>query len=202
MSQTELYYRTQLRDKITVLPNQCDALIDDHILHNLKLKVEKKVGDNGMVLYVTRVLNYNNGIIDGVNLMSSTVYTIYYECFFCSPIEGMEIICVIENSMKGILIARNGPIYAGIEIGPSKIDTQKFEINNGKIYYKKNNTQVDKGTFVKLEIINRKLNSRESNISTVCKLLDLATKSEIQMYEQDQKMILGIDVNDDAEEMI
>lgn len=202
MSQHELYYRTQLRDKITVLPNQCDAGIDDHILQNLKLKVEKKVGDNGMVLYVTRIINYYDGVIDGVNLMSSTVYTIYYECFFCSPIEGMEIICVIENSMKGLLIARNGPIYAGIEIGPSKIDTQKFEINNGKIYHKKNNTLIDKGIYVKLEIINRKLNSKESNISTVCKLLDIATKSEISMFDQDQKMIMGIDLNDDAEEMI
>ena len=202
MSQLELYYRTQLRDKVTLLPEQCDANIDDHLLVNLKQKVEGKVGDNGMVLYITRIINYDNGIIDGINLMSSTVYDIYYECFFCSPTEGMELICVIDKFVKGLLVVRNGPIRAGIEIGPSKIDTQKFEINNGKIYYKKNNTMIDKGNYIKVEIINRKLNSRETYITAVCKLLDVASKNEIQLYEQDQKMILGIDSNDDEYEMI
>ena len=197
MAQISLYYRTQLETKVSLLPEQIDGNMDDHMLTNLKAKIEGKCIDNGIVLKINRLIDYEYGMIDKANFMGTTVYKVNYECFICSPTKDLEIICVLENIVKGYLIAKNGPIIVAIQF--NNIDTQKFEISGNTIIVSKTKTPIQKGDFLKVSIIRINNNLGEKNIVTMCKLLNLATKDEIKSFEEDQLLVTDGSVDDNKE---
>ncbi len=197
MAQISLYYRTQLETKVSLLPEQIDGNIDDHLLENLKAQVEKKSIDNGIVLKVNKLINYEYGMIDKVNFMGTTVFPVKYECFICSPTKDLEIVCILENIVKGFLIAKNGPVIVAIQF--NNIDTQRFKISGNNIVYNKSERPIEKGDYLKVSIISINNNLGEKDIVTMCKLLNLANKEEIQSYEQDQLLITGGNEEDNQE---
>lgn len=197
MAQLNLYYRTQLATKVSLLPEQINGNMDKHLLNNLKVKIEGKSNDNGIVLKVNRLIDYDYGMIDKVNFMGTTVYLVKYECFICSPIKNLEMICVLENIVKGYLIAKNGPVIVAIQF--NNIDTQKFEISDNTIVVSKTKKPIAKGDYLKVSVISINNNAGEKNIVTMCKLLNLATKEEIRSFEEDQMMITDGSPDDNKE---
>ncbi|XWV24978.1 dna-directed rna polymerase subunit [Tupanvirus deep ocean] len=197
MAQISLYYRTQLDTKVSLFPEQIDGNMDDHILENLKAKIEGKSIDNGIVLRINRLISYDYGMIDKANFMGTTVFPVKYECFICSPTKDLEIVCVLENIVKGFLIAKNGPVIIAIQF--NNVDTQKFEISGNNILYSKTKKPIEKGDYLKVSIININNNLGEKNIVTMCKLLNMANKDEIQSYEQDQLLITNGSEDDNKE---
>jgi DNA-directed RNA polymerase subunit E'/Rpb7 len=197
MAQITLYFRSQLETKVSLLPEQIDGNMDDHILENLRAKIEGKSIDNGIVLKINQLINYDYGMIDKSNFMGTTVFPVKYECFICSPTKNLEIICVMENNIKGFLIAKNGPVIVAIQF--NNIDTQKFEINGNNIIYNKTKKPIEKGAYLKVSIININNNLGEKNIVTMCKLINLASKDEIQSFEQDQLLVTNGREDDDKE---
>lgn len=195
MAQINLYYRTQLESKVSLLPEQIDADIDTHLLNNLKAKIEGKTNDHGIVLKIVRLIDYGYGIIEKINFMTTTVYEVKYECFICSPTKNLEIICILQSIIKGYLIAKNGPVIIAVE--SNNFDTQKFKMENGELLYK-DGTKIKKGDYLKVSIINIKNNLGERKITTVCKLLNKASDEEIRLFENDQRLIA--DENDDIDE--
>src|SRR5581483_1684779 len=104
MANMNLYYRTQLETKVSLLPEQIDGNIDNHILQNLRTKIEGKTIDNGIVLKINRLIDYNYGVIDKANFMGTTVFHVKYECFICSPTKNLEMVCIVDNDkIKGYL---------------------------------------------------------------------------------------------------
>lgn len=200
MAQVSLYYRTQLETKVSLLAEQVDANMDDHLLNNLRNKIEKKAIDSGIVLRITKIINYKHGIIDKINFMGTTVYSVLYECFICSPVKDLEIICVVRNIIKGYIIASNGPIMIAIQF--NNIDNTIFEINNDDIQVKMDiKKKIQKDDYLKVSIININNNLGQENILVICKLINLATPDEIDMYKRDQKMVVD-GTNDDDNEFI
>lgn len=198
MAQINLYYRTQLETNVSILPQQIDGNIDDHMLKNLRHKIEGKTNENGFVLKVNRLISYDDGMIDKANSMGTTVFPVTYECFICSPTIGLEIICVIENIITGYLVAKNGPIKCAI--GYINIDHKKFEISDKNVVFKKTKEALKKGDYIKVSIINISFKNHygKKYMHTVCKLLNLASKTEIQAYDDDQRLVDdNVQVNDD-----
>ena len=197
MAQISLYYRTQLDTKVSLFPEQIDGNMDDHILENLKAKIEGKSIDNGIVLKINRLINYDYGMIDKVNFMSTCVFFVKYECFICSPTKDLEIVCILENIVKGFLIARNGPVIVAIQF--NNIDTRRFEISGNNIIYTKTKKPIEKNDYLKVSVISINNNLGEKDIVTMCKLINLANKEEIQSYEQDQLLVTGGNEEDNKE---
>ena len=104
MSRLSLYYQTQLDAKISLLPSQINADMDKYLLENLKSKIEKKAIDYGIVLQINRLIDYDYGMIDKNNFQGTVVYNVKYECFICSPVKNFEIICVLDNIIKGFYL--------------------------------------------------------------------------------------------------
>lgn len=199
MAQISLYYQTQLETKVSLLPQQLDANMDVHMLENLKAKIEKKSIDNGIVLKINRLIDYNYGMIDKANFMGTTVYNVKYECFICSPTKNLEMICILDNIVKGYLIGRNGPVIVAVQF--NNIDTQRFEISGETILNIKSKILIKKGDYLKVSVISVNNNLGEQNIVTMCKLLNLADKDEIRRFEEDQKLVMD-DSNEDSKEFI
>lgn len=198
MSSLDLYYLTQLETKVSLKPDQIDGNLDDHLLNNLRAKIEGKAIDSGIVIRIYKLIDYQYGTIDKTNFMGTTVFPVNYECFICSPIKNLEIVCVLENIVKGFLIGRNGPIMVVIQF--NNIDTQRFEVNDNGITIKKTKNLLKKGNHLKVQIISINNNLGEKTIVTMCKLLNLANDNEIKMFNQDQDLVVGND--NDAQEFI
>ena len=194
MAQISLYYQTQLETKISLLPEQINGDIDDHILENLKTKIDTKSIENGIVIRIIKLIDYDYGMIDKANFMGTTVYKVRYECLLCSPIKDLEMICVVDNIVKGFLVCRNGPIFAAVQF--SNIDTHIFKIDNDKIYHIQTNKEIKKSDHLKVSIININNNLGERNIVAVCKLLNIGSKSDIKKFKEEQELIENV-VDDD-----
>ena len=197
MSNQGLYYRTQLETKVVLLAEQADADIDEHLFANLKRSVTGKTMENGIVIDVKRILSYDYGVIDPSNFMTSITYNVKYECSVCSPSKDLEIICNVDSIVKGFIFAKNGPIVAAIQV--SNIDSNNFTVSDNNVVVKKTGHIVEKGDHLKVSIINVKSNMGEKHITTICKLIAFAKKSEIAQFENEQKMVIG-ESNDDAKD--
>lgn len=189
MAQINLYYKTQLETKVSLLPEQINGNIDDNILNNLRVKVEGKIDENGIVIKINRLIDYTYGMIDKTNFMGTTVYTVKYECLLCSPIKSLEIIGVVDNIVKGYIIGRNGPVIIVVEF--NNINPQIFEISNNTIVDLQTKKPIEKGNYIKVSIININNNLGEKNIVVMCKLLSFASEDEITHFHEEQQLISG-----------
>lgn len=197
MAQIGLYFQTQLETKVSLLPEQINGSFDTHLMENLKAKVERKSNENGIVLKVNRLIDYNYGMIDKANFMGTTVYQVKYECFLCSPVKDLEMVCILDNIVKGFLIGRNGPVTIAVQF--NNIDIQKFGINGNNITHLKSKKIIQKGDYLKVTVININNNLGEENIMTICKLINLADKDDIKRFEEDQLLITNGNVDDTKE---
>lgn len=187
MAQIGLYNQTQLETKVSLLPEQIDGNIDNHLLTNLKAKSEGKTGENGIVIKITKIINYDYGMITKTNFMASTVYNVKYECFLCSPVKDLEMICVVNNLIKGYIISKNGPIIAVIQF--NNIDTQKFEISNDTIINIKTKREIKVDDYIKVSVINVTNNLGEAEMVAMCKLINFADKNEIEKFKNEQNLL-------------
>ncbi|AGC01981.1 putative DNA-directed RNA polymerase subunit [Acanthamoeba polyphaga moumouvirus] len=193
MAQISLYYQTQLENKVSLLPDQMDSEMDEHLLRNLESKVKGKVTKDGIVLKINRLISYEPGIIPKSNFASTAVYDVKFECLVCSPTINLTIICVVENIIKGYLIAKNGPVT--VIIMYNNINNDKFTIVSGNVVYNNNKTAIQKGDYIKVSVVNINSSIDENKILTMCKLIDFATKEEISSFDNDQALIMGDDNN-------
>lgn len=197
MAQQSLYFQTKLEDKVSLLPSQMVGNMENYLLQNLEAKVKDKVTEHGIVLKVNRIIEYDYGIISKNNFSGTAIYRVKYECLICSPVKNLSIVCLVENIVKGYIIAKNGPVIVAIPF--NNIDSDKFQLTNGNIVYKNNSNNIQKGDYVKVSIINIKTNLNEKKITTIAKLLDMATNDEIKSYENDQLLIVNGDIDDGQE---
>lgn len=197
MAQNSLYYRAQFETKVTLLPKQIDGNLSDHILENLRMKVEKKTTEDGIIIRVNNLVNFRDGIIDGTNSSGSTVFTVKYDCFVCSPTRGLEIVCSVENMVKGYIIGKNGPVVVAISF--ENIDSQYFKTGEDTVTNIKTGEQIKFEDYLKVSIINIQSNLWEKEITMICKLLNFATDAEISAFEMDQKLVTGRDVDEDKQ---
>lgn len=196
MANMNLYYLTQLETKVSLLPEQINRNIDDHILQNLKAKIEGKTIGNGIVLKINKLIDYKYGMIDKTNFMGTTVFQVNYECFICSPTKNLELICVVDNDkIKGFVVCSNGPVVIAIHF--NNIDPEKFEINENSLVPIKTKKPIKMGDHLKVSVINVKMNLGEPEIVVMAKLINLASKEEIKAFEKDQLIATNSQVNDD-----
>ena len=187
-----LYYRSVLEENVSLLPSQMDGNLEEHLLSNLKNKVENRPFTKGFIIRVIRKLEISNGIIDKSNFTGTAVIPVKFECYICSPLKDMEIICSYENIVKGFILTSNGPVKMTILY--NQIDTNKFSItkdseNDDQLIYNKTKEKVEIGTYVRVAIISVADNPSKKQISSIGKLLDIATNDEKKAFEDEQRYV-------------
>ncbi len=197
MAQLSLYYQTQLETKVSLLPEQITGDIDDFILENLKSKIDTKSIENGIVIKIIRLIDYDYGMIDKIHFMGTTIYKVKYECLLCSPVKDLEMICKVDNIIKGYVISKNGPIYVAVPF--NNIDANVFEISGNNIKYSSSGRIINKNDHLKVSIISINNNIGERNIVVMCKLLNFASKNDIKKFNEEQLLIGDSTVDDNIE---
>jgi DNA-directed RNA polymerase subunit E'/Rpb7 len=145
----------------------------------LKKKLEKKCNKNGFIDEIYKILEYSDGIMPPENLNGVTIYNIAYNCKLCIPIENTVIIGHIRVTNQELIVSINGPIM--IFIPKENVDTSIWNIIDGYTN-KVKKTKLVSGDYVKIQIIDKRINQNDSQIKAIGKLLDFATSEEVDKY--------------------
>lgn len=193
MAQQSLYHLTQLESRVVVLPSQLVRNLKDNILENLRINVEKKVVESGIVMKVNHLISHNHGTIDREGFSGSTVYKVDYSCYICSPADGMEIVCVLTNMVDGFLICTNGPVIVMVSTG--QLESDDVKVKNRNLVNKRGEI-LERGTHLKVRIVNYVMAKGQTTMNAVCNFVGLPSREEIESYERDQILVTGSTSNE------
>lgn len=172
------YKNIEQYTRILLEPYQMNSDIRNNLKINLKKKVEKCCNKNGYVSEVYKILSFGDGIMLPENLSSNALYNIKYHCKICIPIENSIIISQIKVITQELIVTINGPIMSFIP--KDNIDMTYWNVVDNITH--KNNTKLNIGDYVLVEIINKRINKGDSQIKTIGKLLDFASEKDIHEY--------------------
>jgi len=165
--------------RISIEPFNMNSDIKNNMKIILKKKIEKKCNKNGFVDEVYRILEYSDGIMPPENLNGCVIYNITYHCKICIPIENTIIIGQIRVINQELIIAINGPIM--FFIPKENIDTNNWDIPEGYLN-KLNKKKLQREDFVKIQIIDKRINQNDSQIKSIGRLIDFANLDEVEKY--------------------
>ena len=164
--------------KIRIQPSQINSDIRNNMKMNLKKKVEKKCNKNGFVDEVYKIVDYEDGIMPPENLSGDIIFNIKYQCRLCLPAENSIIIGNIKTINQELIIAINGPIF--IFIPKENVDGEIWNIDD--FIEKKSNKKLSINSFVKIKILNKRVNQNDHQIKSIGYLMDYATEDEVKKY--------------------
>ena len=165
--------------RISIEPFNMNSDIKNNMKIILKKKIEKKCNKNGFVDEVYRILEYSDGIMPPENLNGSVIYNITYHCKICIPVENTIIIGQIRVINQELIIAANGPIM--FFIPKENIDTNNWDIPEGYLN-KLNKKKLQRDDFVKIQIMDKRINQNDSQIKSIGKLIDFASSEDVEKY--------------------
>ena len=165
--------------RISVEPYHMNSDIKNNMKNILKKKIEKKCNKNGFVDEVYRILEYSDGIMPPENLNGSVIYNVTYHCKICIPVENTIIIGQIRVINQELIIAANGPIM--FFIPKENIDTNNWDIPEGYLN-KLNKKKLQRDDFVKIQIMDKRINQNDSQIKSIGKLIDFASLEDVEKY--------------------
>lgn len=181
--------------RIMLEPYQINSDLKNQLKINLKKKVEKKCNKNGFVDEVYKILSYGDGIMQPENLSGNVLYNIKYHCKLCLPIENSIIIGQVKVINIELVVVINGPILTFIP--RDNIDNNIWDVLDNFKNKNKENQRLKVGDYVLVQLINKRINSGDTQIKTIGKLLDFASEEQIKdHFETSKEEITSVDTND------
>jgi len=179
MKLTTSYIYVAEEDIIQIKPYHMNSDILNNMLKILKNKVEKKCNKNGYVELVYKILSYSDGEMPPENLNGAANYVLKYDCKLYMPVENSILIGLIRIINQDLIIAINGPIL--MFILKINVDPTIWNIleNYENIITKK---KLSIGDYVKIHIIDKRINKNDVQIKVLGKLLDYATPEEVETF--------------------
>jgi DNA-directed RNA polymerase subunit E'/Rpb7 len=165
--------------RISVEPYHMNSDIKNNMKIILKKKVEKKCNKNGFIDEVYKIIEYSDGIMPAENLNGAAIYNITYHCKLCFPVENTIIVSQVRVINQELVVSVNGPIM--IFIPKENIDTSVWDIPDEYMNKLKKRKLVS-GDYVKIQVLDKRINQYDTQIKTIGKLLDFATPEEVEKY--------------------
>lgn len=183
---TSPYINTEYHRKVNLLPYQMNNDVYKYLKINLKKDIEKKCIKYGYVVKIFKITDYSEGINEPENFSSSAVYNVKFSCRMCIPSVQTKLICVVSNTVKGLIVAENGPIL--IIIAKKNVNMANFTVGqNNSLQYKKDNKieTLKKNDIIKVSVLAQKYYKSDSNIQVYGFLENIASKDEKEQYYND-----------------
>ena len=186
------YKNTSQYTKIQIKPHMMNSDIMNIMKLVLRKKVEKRCNKNGFVDEVHRIEEFNEEELRPENLSGCANYYITYHCRLCLPIENSIIVAQVKAINQELVLATNGPIM--IFIPKDNVDSNVWNVSD-KFFNKETKTNLVVNNFIKIEIINKRINQGDHQIKVIGKLIDFATEQETKDY-------YGSIISEDLEEQV
>jgi DNA-directed RNA polymerase subunit E'/Rpb7 len=157
--------------------------MNSDIKNNMKLvlrkKVEKICNKQGFIDEVFKIESYIEEDIAPENLSGSVNYNIAYHCRICIPIENTQIIAQVKAINQELVLASNGPIM--IFIPKDNINSKVWDVTENFLHLK-TMTKLKDNNYIKVEILNKRINQDDFQIKAIAKLIDFATEKEVKDF--------------------
>ena len=173
------YINIKQYTKISIDSFHMNNNIINNIINLLKKKLEKKCNKNGYIATIYDIVEYSDGIMHPENLNGSAIYNVSYNCKLCIPIENTIIIGTVRIINQELIVSTAGPII--IFIPKDNINLELWSIIDGFVY-KSTKKQLELENFIKILIIDKRINQNDTQIKALGKLMDIPTKEEIDKY--------------------
>jgi DNA-directed RNA polymerase subunit E'/Rpb7 len=165
--------------KIQIKPHMMNSDILNIMKLVLRKKVEKRCNKNGFIDEVYRIENYQEEILHPENLSGCANYYITYHCRICIPIENTIIIAQVKAINQELILCTNGPIM--IFIQKDNVDLNNWNVS--EIFFnKETKTNLVINNYIKVEIINKRVNQDDHQIKVIGKLINFANDDETHKY--------------------
>lgn len=165
--------------KVQIKPHMMNSDIKNNMKLVLRKKVEKICNKQGFIDEVFKIESYIEEDIAPENLSGSVNYNIAYHCRICIPIENTQIIAQVKAINQELVLASNGPIM--IFIPKDNIDSKVWDATENFLHLK-TRTKLKDNNYIKVEIINKRINQGDFQIKAIAKLIDFATEKEVKDF--------------------
>ena len=176
--------------KVQIKPHMMNSDIKNNMKLVLRKKVEKICNKQGFIDEVFKIESYIEEDIAPENLSGSVNYNIAYHCRICIPIENTQIIAQVKAINQELVLASNGPIM--IFIPKDNIDSKVWDATENFLHLK-TRTKLKDNNYIKVEIINKRINQGDFQIKAIAKLIDFATEKEVKDF-------YNSDINEEVED--
>lgn len=186
MSLSNPYFNTYLYTTVTLQASQMNNDIYKHLKENLIRKLEGRCyGKYGFVSKVYKIEERTGGNIVPEDPMASAVYNIKFSCKLCRPLKETVIVCRVATINDKLICLKNGPIAIFIFSEIGNINIENFYFDNKRnvlIAYldeqKTKGVQVNSGDYVKVKIMDVRLEDKTNRIIVIGTLESMATTKE------------------------
>lgn len=185
------YKNTIQYTKVQIKPHMMNSDIQNIMKLELRTKVEKRCNKNGFIDEVHRIEEFKADDMRPENLSGCVNFDIAYHCRLCIPIEETMIVAQVKAINQELILAQNGPIM--IFIPKDNIDTNNWDISE-KFLSLTSKSQLKINDYVKILIVNKRINQGDYQIKVIGTLFDTATKEEVQNF-------YGSVLNEEPDEM-
>lgn len=176
--------------KVQIKPHMMNSDIKNNMKLVLRKKVEKICNKQGFIDEVFKIESYIEEDIAPENLSGSVNYNIAYHCRICIPIENTQIIAQVKAINQELVLASNGPIM--IFIPKDNIDSKVWDVTENFLHLK-TRTKLKDNNYIKVEILNKRINQGDFQIKAIAKLIDFATEKEVKDF-------YNSDINEEVED--
>lgn len=179
MSIVSPYHDTFQYTRIKLEPHNFNSDLESNLLHVLRQKESKKCNKNGFIDEIYKIENFNGGFISPDNLSGNVMFDVKYNCRICFPTIRSTLVAQVKTINQELIVCTNGPIF--IFIPKDEIDSTFWDFSEN-FKNKKSGVELKENDFVKVEILDKRINQGGYIINTIGKLLDNASKSEVKKY--------------------
>jgi DNA-directed RNA polymerase subunit E'/Rpb7 len=173
------YKNTTQYTKIQIKPHMMNSDIMNIMKLVLRKKIEKRCNKNGFIDEVHRIEEFSEEELRPENLSGCANYYITYHCRLCLPIENSIIVAQVKAINQELVLATNGPIM--IFIPKDNVDSNVWNVSD-RFFNKETKSNLVVNNFIKIEIINKRVNQGDHQIKVIGKLIDFATEQETKDY--------------------
>ena len=173
------YRNIKQNARISIEPYHMNSDIRNNMKIVLKKKMEKKCNNEGYIDEIYRITEYSDGYMPPENLNGSAIYDITFHCKMCTPVVNSIIIGQVRVINQELIVAINGPIM--IFNPKDNIDKNIWNILDGYIN-KTTNIKLLLGDYIKIHIVDNRINQNDIQIKAIGRILDIPTQNEIDNF--------------------
>lgn len=181
---TNPYVDTTFKILINVRPNQLNNDVRENIKTNLIEEYENKCFKKyGFISKIYDVIDCSEGRVFSDNGFSLVSFTISFSCQLCKPIPNDQIICKIKQVTEELIKLENGPMK--MFVTPERINKQLFFIDNhNNIRLTQTKEKLTNASCVKATILQIMMNDKDTVITALGSINDIATEEEIASFNE------------------
>ena len=183
MSLTSPYFNTTLSVQIMLHPKYFDNNIGKHIKEILIETFQNRcLNEYGYISKIYKIEERSNGVIVPEDLSASARFNVKFSCKLCRPLKNSVIVCEVLGINKALIYLHNGPVYVLVLEGDINSEKFIFDDKQNVLLYQNNKsvgTQIVKGSYVKIKVVDARIEHNAKRITAMGILDDIATPDEV-----------------------